>query len=126
MGGESKQQKSKKEENEQKQQKALKEATKDTKPKVKKANRDLLPVPVGDKSLALTEEQKKHNRQVKADIKSLNQSQAGAITPASLDAVDRLRDEDLKGASQGIQKNKEVIVHEVKQQALKQPAMFDR
>lgn len=56
----------------------------------------------------------------------MNQSQAGAITPASLDAVDRLRDEDLKGASQGIQKNKEVIVHQVKQQALKQPAMFDR
>lgn len=72
------------------------------------------------------DESKKRDLAVRKDIKDLNQTNVGSITPASLDAVDRIKTHELRAASENIAKNKKEISSAVKEQAKKQPHMFNR
>ena len=72
------------------------------------------------------DESKKRDLAVRKDIKDLNQSNVGAINPGSLDAIDRIQTHELRAASENIAKNKKQIASAVKDQAKKQPHMFNR
>lgn len=72
------------------------------------------------------DESKQRDLAVRKDIKDLNQTNVGSITPASLDAVDRIQTHELRAASENIAKNKKQIASAVKDQAKKQPHMFKR
>lgn len=63
-------------------------------------------------------------RRIRNDIADHNKSNALVINRASLEAVDQVKDEDLKKSSVAIRQNTPVIVDAVKKQAEKQPHMY--
>jgi hypothetical protein len=65
-------------------------------------------------------------RRIAKDISDHNKSNALVINKASLDAVDQIKDDDLKKSSVAIRQNQPVIVDAVKKQAEKQPHMYKR
>lgn len=65
-------------------------------------------------------------RRIRGDIADHNKSNALVINKASLEAVDQIKDDDLKKSSVAIKQNAPEIVNAVKKQAEKQPHMYKR
>lgn len=63
-------------------------------------------------------------RRIRNDIADHNKSNALVINRASLEAVDQVKDDDLKKSSVAIKQNTPAIVDAVKKQAEKQPHMY--
>lgn len=72
------------------------------------------------------DESKSRDLAIRKDIRDLNQTNVGAITPASLKAIDTIQTHEVRAAAENISKNKKEIVSAVKAQAEKQPNMYGR
>ncbi len=86
------------------------------------------PAPVGAKRFKDEDEIQKQRQRIAArkDISDFNKSNVAVINPQSLQALDQVKDEHLREASDNIQKNKKDIVSAVKQQQKKLPNMYNK
>lgn len=71
-------------------------------------------------------ERRRKHLAVRKDISDFNKSNVAVINPQSLQALDQVKDEHLREASDNIQKNKKDIVKAVQQQAQKLPNMYGK
>lgn len=86
------------------------------------------PAPTGAKRFKDEDEIQKQRQRIAArkDISDFNKSNVAVINPSSLQALDSVKDEHLREASDNIQKNKKDIVAAVQQQQKKLPNMYGK
>lgn len=86
------------------------------------------PAPTGAKRFKDEDEIQKQRSRIAArkDISDFNKSNVAVINPQSLQALDNVKDEHLREASDNIQKNKKDIVKAVKQQQKNLPNMYSK
>lgn len=86
------------------------------------------PAPVGAKRFKDEDEIQRQRQRIatRKDISDFNKSNVAVINPSSLQALDQVKDEHLREASDNIQKNKKNIVSVVRQQQKKLPNMYGK
>lgn len=86
------------------------------------------PAPTGAKRFKDEDEIQKQRQRIAArkDISDFNKSNVAVINPSSLQALDSVKNEHLREASDNIQKNKKDIVAAVQQQQKKLPNMYGK
>lgn len=86
------------------------------------------PAPTGAKRFKDEDEIQKQRQRIatRKDISDFNKSNVAVINPHSLQALDSVKDEHLREASDNIQKNKKDIVAAVQQQQKKLPNMYGK
>lgn len=86
------------------------------------------PAPTGAKRFKDEDEIQKQRQRIatRKDISDFNKSNVAVINPSSLQALDSVKDEHLREASDNIQKNKKDIVAVVREQQKKLPNMYNK